>query len=665
MKTKIYSIAIALFIAFGCSNKMLRRAEASHKNEQYSTASKSYEAALKDDASDNDPKAMLHLADCYYHMNRYADAEKWYSRAISSSDATDLDKKHYAEVLKAQGKCEEANTVLDDYIKNNPHDAVAKNMKESCRTAKVVTAADSLYAVNMLHMGFVGSSFSPSKYGDQLFVTANASRLDGGPVDEYTGNGFLDLFVVTVKDSENVAFGETANADDELNLSVVVGPSIKVNSLSEVNTQYHEGAAIISPDGKMLFFTRSKMKNNHPVKSLDNENHLELVSAEMVDGKWTNVTPLPFSNKDYSAGHPAMTSDGKRLYFISDMPGGYGGTDVYYSDYKKGEWSKPVNAGAAINTAGNEMFPVIRKMETGRDVLYYSSNGLAGDGGLDLFRADMNNDLPGTPEHLGSPFNSTYDDFGICFNDDGNSGYFSSNRGNNDGTDNIYAFRRRPMNIFIKAHVLYKESMMPVPQNALEVNNKKTSNVQNLKTDDNGVVIFKADSLTPYSLIASKEGYLTAFKDVTTPGFSGRLSDTVDVTLLLEGIVINKAIRIENIYYDFDKSNIRPEAAVELDKIVRIMKDNPGVKIELGSHCDSRGSYAYNDALSQRRSNSAVAYIISKGISADRITAKGYGERQLLNKCSDGVPCTEEEHQWNRRTEFKVTGNDLNLKSEQ
>jgi outer membrane protein OmpA-like peptidoglycan-associated protein len=297
--------------------------------------------------------------------------------------------------------------------------------------------------------------------------------------------------------------------------------------------------------------------------------------------------------------------------------------------------------------------------------LYYSSNGLPGDGGLDIFRADMNNNLPESPVHLGAPFNSTYDDFGMCFNDDGVSGYFSSNRGNNDGTDNIYAFRKRPVNIFIKAHVLYKESMMPVPQNALEVDNKKTSDKQNLKTDDNGIVIFKADSLTPYSLIASKEGYLSAFKDVTTPGFSGRLNDTVDVTLLLEGIVINKAIRIENIYYDFDKSFIRPDAAIELDKLVRILQDNPTVQIELGSHCDSRGSFAYNDALSQRRAQAAVDYIVSKGISKDRITAKGYGERQLLNKCSDGVPCTEEEHQWNRRTEFKVTGKDMNLKSQQ
>jgi peptidoglycan-associated lipoprotein len=662
MKTKIYLIAIAVSLALGCSDKMLRRAELGYKNNEFSSAAKSYEDALKDNSAENDPEAMLNLAECYYNMNRYADAEKWYRKSISSDKAKPMNRLHFAEVLKAQGKCEEANLWFDQYIKETPSDHVAKNMMESCKVAKEVTAADSLYAVSMLDFGFVGSSFSPSKSGSDLIVSANAPIRPGAPTDERTGHGFLDLYIVSIKDSENIAFSEpSADANGSLDSSIPAPgktkiSSMRVSAMNEVNTDYHEGAAVISPNGKMLMFTRSKMENNHPVKSLDNENHLELCSAELENGKWTNVTPLPFSKKEYSAGHPAFTSDGERLYFISDMPGGYGGTDIYYTDYQKGDWSKPVNVGGTINTAGNEMFPVIRKLDNGHDVLYFSSNGLPGDGGLDLFRSEMNNNLPGTPVHLGSPFNSTYDDFGVCYNSDGMSGYFSSNRGNNEGNDNIYAFKRRPVNIFIKAHVVYKESMVPVAQTALEITNNKTSDQKNFKTDNDGTVLFKADSLTPYSFVAPKEGYITGFKSITTPGFSGRLNDTIDVTLYLEGIVLNKAIRIENIYYDFDKSFIRADAAIELNKLVRIMKDNPGISVELGSHCDSRGSYDYNDRLSQRRSDAAVKYIISQGISADRITAKGYGERVLLNKCSDGVPCTEEEHQWNRRTEFKVTG---------
>lgn len=669
MKTKIYLIAIAVSIAMGCSNKMLRKTEsyptnnkkmvrkanAKHENLQYATAADLYENALKENPSANDPKAMLRLADSYYNMNRYADAERWYARSISSSEATGLDKRHYAEVLKAQGKCEEANAVLEAYLKDEPSDQLAKNMVESCETAKVVTAADSLYAVNQLDLGFVGSSFSPSKYGDQLFVTASAPSRPGAPMDEFTGKGFLDLYLVTIKDSSNVAFGEpTADMGGSIGTS---GSASKVQSMGEVNTEYHEGAAVIAPNGKMLLFTRSKLeKNKQPVKSLDNENHLELCSAELVDEKWTNIKPLPFSKKEYSSGHPAMTSDGERLYFISDMPGGFGGTDVYYTDYRKGDWSNPVNAGEVINTTGNEMFPVIRKLADGKEVLYFSSNGHPGAGGLDLFRSDLDNNLPGSPVRLGSPFNSTYDDFGVCYNADGMSGYFSSNRGNNDGIDNIHAFNRRPTNIFIKAHVIYKSSMRPVAQTGLEVTNSRTADLKNYKTDENGTVVFRADSLTPYSFIAPKEGYVTAFKSIVTPGFTGKLNDTIDVTLYLEGIELNLSYRIENIYYDFDQSFIRPDAEIELNKLVRILQDNPTISVELGSHCDMRGTYEYNDALSQRRADAAVAYIISQGISSNRITAKGYGERVLLNHCTDGTVCSEDEHQWNRRTEFKVTG---------
>ncbi len=660
MKTKIYLLAIAVSVAIGCSNKLIRKAESHHDSENFSSAAKTYEEALKDNSTENDTKAMLALADCYYNMNRYADAEKWYAKAINSPDAKPIDRRHYAEVMKAQGKCAEANAVLEEYLKADPNDRVARNMMVPCKTETSATEtttlpADSLYAVSQIDFGFIGSSFSPSRFGSQLFVTASTPNSVGAPMDERTGKGFLDLYLVTIRDTENIAF--TSTTDDMGGSTGRSSAATKVNAIGEINTEYHEGAAIISPNGKMLLFTRSKLeKNKTPVKSLDDENHLELCSAELDGDKWSNITPLPFSKKEYSAGHPAMTSDGERLYFISDMPGGMGGTDIYYTDYNGGDWGKPVNVGAKINTPGNEMFPVIRRVDTGKDFLYFSSNGLGGDGGLDMFRTEMTNNLPGDPLRLGSPFNSTYDDFGICYNPDGLSGYFSSNRNNNEGTDNIHAFKRRPTNIYIKAHVMYKKSMTPVTQTKLEILNTKTADNKDYTTDNSGVVIFKADSLTPYNFVAPKEGYITAFKTVTTPGYTGKLNDTIDVVLYLDGIELNLAIRIENIYYDFDKSNIRPDAAIELNKLVRIMKDNPTITVELGSHCDARGSYAYNDALSQRRADAAIAYIISQGIAADRITAKGYGERVLLNHCSDGVDCSAEEHQWNRRTEFKVTG---------
>jgi outer membrane protein OmpA-like peptidoglycan-associated protein/tetratricopeptide (TPR) repeat protein len=678
---KTYYIIVAAALITACANKVLKQAENQYKHEQYLPAAQNYEQALRDNPEENDPKIMLRLADCYRQMNRYAEAEKWYSRAISSPEATAEDKLHYAEVLKAQGKCEEANAMLDEYLHAVPADSVAKKMKQSC--SMPFEKADGLYTVKKMEFGRDGSCFSPVRMGNNLLITASAKTGEGAPVDNRTGKGFYDLCVVSAKDGHSMSEEPSRINTNSIPSSEIKqggGPSVPdagatteirnennfpadsfiVTDLPGVNSAYHEGAAVISSAGDHLYFTRSKMSNNQPIKTLDNINHLELCEAELVDGSWTNIKPLPFNNnKEYSVGHPALSPDGNRLYFISDKPGGYGGTDIYYSDFAANSWSKPVNAGANINTAGNEMFPVIRKVEESRQVLYFSSNGWPGDGGLDIFKAEIIDSLPGKAERLRSPFNSTHDDFGICYNDDGISGYFSSNRDNDEGTDNIYAFKRNANFFYVDAKVYYATNGEPVTDKEVEIKimkkNPSGTELDTMVTDSLGGIFFPADSMTVYSFAVREEGYFAAVGTADIKGFDGKLRDTVHLKLYMNPIVINKPIRLDNIYYDFDKWNIRPDAAVELDKLVKIMKDNPNIKVELGSHCDCRGKDAYNMRLSQRRAQAAVDYIVSKGISSYRITAKGYGESVLLNKCSDGVQCTEQEHQLNRRTEFKVT----------
>ncbi len=679
MKTKTIILSVTLIIAVvlaaGCSNKLMRQANRHYQNEEFVTAAATYERVLQEENDDDTVKAMLNLADCYRHMNRYADAEHWYSRAINEPGAKPADKLHYAEVLKAQGKCEEANIALDEYLRVMPADGDARKMREACQLALEMPEEESYYAVKRIYMGVIGSSFSPSYIvGDQLIVSANVPRSDTVPLDERTGDGFNDLYLVNVENSEMVAM-ETPQVEDPnggllpsesggTEVSEIVageyGPkhrAVTITSLGdEINSEYHEGAAVIAPSGTEMYFTRSKLKNDRPVTSLDNENHLELCKAELVDGKWTNVEPLPFNRKDYSVGHPAITSDGQRLYFTSDMPGGHGGTDIYYADMQSdGEWSRPKNAGTAVNTSGDEMFPYVRKVPDGKDVLYFSSNGLPAAENLDIYKAELDKNDPGKPVRLGKPFNTTYDDFGVMYNPDGMSGYFSSDRANDAGKDHVYAFRQRPAFFFVKADVFFTGTKEPVQDIDVEVRNLKTGMVDTMNTEKMGGIFFPADSITDYSFAVRKEGYFAGVGTVNVGGFEGKLMDTAYVQLFMDEIVINKPIRLENIYYDFDKWNIRPDAAIELDKLVKILKDNPTIKIELGSHCDARGSHAYNDRLSQRRAQSAVNYIVSKGISSDRITAKGYGETVPLNRCVDDVECTEEEHQWNRRTEFKVT----------
>jgi outer membrane protein OmpA-like peptidoglycan-associated protein len=654
-------IISAIFIA-GCANRALKRAEVLYQNEQYVSAAKSYETFLSEHPDENDAKAMLRLADCYRQMNRYADAETWYAKAIDSPKATNADRLHYAEVLKAQGKCELAKEMIDRYLVTAPADNVARNMRVSCE--KPFESADSFYSVERVNLGFSGSCYSPVKSGNDLLVTASPAVKPGAPVDNWTGRGFFDLYIVSMRD-KNVPLKTGMNSLEGTNSATASnGPNaddaandVTITPLGALTTDYHEGVPVISPDGKELYYTRSKMKtSSEPMMTIEELNPLEICVAKMVDGKWANPKALPFNdNKEYSVGHPALTADGQRMYFISDRPDGFGGTDIYYADRKDSTWGKPVNAGGSVNTSGDEMFPSIHKFTDGKEVLYFSSDGHAGDGGLDIFFTILKDKTPGTVTRSLAPINSSYDDFGLVYNDDERSGYLSSNRGNTEGRDEIYAFKRKANFFYVKADVLFKGSEQPVGDIKVEVVNAKTGKVDSMITDSTGGIFFEADSMTTYSFAVRKEGFFTAVGAVDIEGFHGKLRDTAHVKLYMDEIVINKPIRLENIYYDFDKWNIRPDAATELDKLVRVMKDNPRIKIELGSHTDCRGSDKYNDRLSQRRAESAVSYIISKGISADRITAHGYGESVLLNKCDDGVECTEQEHQWNRRTEFKVT----------
>ncbi|MCX6311844.1 MAG: OmpA family protein [Bacteroidetes bacterium] len=640
MKTKYFFFGLALLLA-SCGNKMLKEAEQAYHNEQFYSAAKIYENVVKENP---ESQTMLHLADCYRHMNRHADAEKWYSKSINSEVAKATDKLNYAAVLKEEGKYQEAIAMFDVYLKTSPNDLAAKNQRASCDSKAKFETADPFFTIEKTDFGFKGSCFSPTKIGNDILVTASATTQTGKPIDNTSGNGFFDLYVISHQKNDLIA------GTNGTSLAISVAPIA-----GAVNTNLHEGPAVVSPQNNVLFFTRSRMVKNKTGKADDNDNHLELCTADLVGDSWINIKSLPFNSAEYSIGQPAITSNGTRLFFISDMPGGFGGTDIYYSDFENGTWDKPVNAGKTINTNGNEMFPTIRMVNPGTDEFYFSSDGWQGAGGLDIFRCKMDNGIPVNPERMKAPINSSYDDFGLIFDANGNTGYFSTNRNNIDGKDDIYSFKKLYPYFFVKAEVRYKETNEPVAQIGVDVRNNKTGLTETRMTDDNGIVFFPADSVTNYAFTIRMEGYFTAVGSINTPGFKGKFNDTSRIVLIMDKIVINKPIRLENIYYDYNKWNIRPEAAIELDHLVQVMNDNPHIKIELGSHTDSRGSDKYNMTLSDKRAKSAVDYIVSKGISRDRITAKGYGESKPLNRCTNGVKCTEEEFQWNRRTEFKVT----------
>jgi outer membrane protein OmpA-like peptidoglycan-associated protein len=390
-------------------------------------------------------------------------------------------------------------------------------------------------------------------------------------------------------------------------------------------------------------------------KPSDLVNRLEIFYSTYSKGKWSEVKPFAYNKPmEYSVGHPALSPDGNTLYFISDMPGGFGSTDIYYCEMNdNGNWSKPVNAGSTINTSGKEVFPY---MDADGN-FFFSSNGQPGMGGLDVFMAKGSKASWETPENMKYPINSPKDDFSICYSETHKSGFLASNRDGGSGSDDIYSFEFNPPKevvVVINTKDKLDSSMVDLEDVDVTIVNKHTNKDKNYTTDANGRVYVTLPSFTLFEIKGKKDEYLSTMKLVETKCRTNH--DTIMVELEFDRLVINKPIVINNIYYDFDKWDIRPDAAKELDKLVITLKQNPKITIELSSYTDSRGSDTYNMFLSQKRAESAVTYIISRGVTSERIVAKGYGETKPVNRCINGVACTDAEHQLNRRTEFMVTG---------
>jgi peptidoglycan-associated lipoprotein len=410
-----------------------------------------------------------------------------------------------------------------------------------------------------------------------------------------------------------------------------------------------------------MFFTLTRVPKKQKSKGDLKTINLEIYSSKK--DATTNVWGIPSAFTfnapgQYSVGDPFITGDGKCLYFVSDMPGGYGGTDIYYClRDDNGTWSNPVNV-ASVNTAGNERTPSI-----GADnVFYFSSDGAVGMGGLDVFKAIKTGNTMSDIQNMGSPINTPQDDFAYT-KVDKNSGFFASDRVGGQGSDDIYSFiEKLILKLALEGIVYDKKTQEPIINALVNLSNASGLNLK-VTTDATGKFKFDLSENTDYQLTGEKSGYSTDSESVTTTGLTTsqtlRKDLYIDQTpidkLAVNTLPVNTSIRLENIYYNFNKSNIRPDAAKELNKLVKILKDYPSMWIELGSHTDSRGSDAYNMALSKKRATAAVNYILkSGGIDKERITAHGYGETRLVNQCANGVSCTIEQHQLNRRTEFTI-----------
>jgi peptidoglycan-associated lipoprotein len=657
MKKIIYT-AIAASLLYSCKTGiLLKEANRHYDNMEYHTAAVQYSQYIK---TKKDNTAQIKLAECYTHMNHFAEAEKAYAEVIKMPEIKPANELQYAHILKHNGKYAEARKWYSEYLLDNPKDAAALNELHSCDSIKSYTRLSYQYEVNPAYANKSESNFSPVFYKNGIvFCSEHSKPTNVTGVSQWTGHSYLDLYFSEVFAPIQELSKEPISSNGNMN-SHRSGASLKPHDFSEpvpfareINSLYNEGPACFSNDEKTIYFTRNVLdKKNKPEVNKESVSSLEIYKSVLTGTKWSEPELLNFDNKDYSCGHPALSKDEKRLYFVSDKPGGVGGTDLYYSDFKDGKWSESVNLGPAINTNENEMFPTIDIDEKGNETLYFSSEGMAGMGGLDIYSSEIKNGVFGKPVHLNAPLNSSSDDFGIIFCNKGLDGFFSSNRDEADGADKIYHFKKYVPEFYLEITVKKKGTNEVIPSAFVDLKYLSSAKREALFTDQNGKIFEKIDANTQLEVIGKKDYFFTA---TATANNVGKIfSDTLRVTLNMEAIVINKPIRLDNIYYDYNKWNIRTDAKPELDKLVKVMLDNPGIVIELSSHTDSRGGDNFNMKLSQKRAESAVKYIIDSGIATARICAKGYGESKPINHCTNKVKCSEDEFQVNRRTEFKV-----------
>lgn len=619
MKT-YYFLFILLFAitipALQAQNEDVRHSKADryYTDLAYAKAIELYEEMALDNQAD--AHVIKRLAVSYRMIDDTENAEYWYSLLMDMPNREPDDIYFYAQMLKSNEKYEESEEWMEEYAKLRPNDSRAKHEIENQDNLDALLMGEtSDIEVRLLSVNTKEADFGAIYWGNQM-VFASARQDDKAVKRVYAWNGkpFLDLY--TAKRGAN-------------------GELVDPQEFSDVlNSRFHEGPTTFDKGGNVIYFTRNNYFKRKVGKSSEDVNNLKIYVAKRIGNTWGNIESLHFNSDEYSCGHATLSTDGKKMYFVSDMPGGVGGTDLYFCEKIGSRWGQPVNLGKGINTEGNEMFPYLHPDGT----LFYSSDGFFGLGGLDIFKVVPLEDAEfDFPMNLGVPFNSPKDDFAFIADKKKQSGYFSSNRDGGMGDDDIYYF-------YIKDPEHSLLTNLPP-----ETKGDKPMNENPPKTDDTDPNMPVADN-NPDTPAVNNNPDTPPDTVRQVPQKPPRDWDKMTTDDLERG----KIWLLENIYYDLDKWYIRPDAAIELDKVVAFMKNNPSVKIELSSHTDCRASDEYNMELSRKRAISAVMYIVLRGIDTQRIQAKGYGEHYLVNECEDGVDCSETQHQMNRRTEIKI-----------
>lgn len=641
------AILSAAAILAACSNGQIKSGDRDFENLSYNKAAQKYEKALKKQEDNIDLK--LKLADTYGQLNQSDKAEMFYREVADSVELSGEDKLKYAQALMKNNKYEEAKPMLQAYLNEYPGDQLATDLLASTNKVEQLKEDTAAYSLDALPLDFMVSMFGAIPYADGIVFAGETEIISAASANPWTGYSFLDMYLMK-KDKEG-------NWDVPENFS------------TELNGKFHDGPAAFNGAQDMMVYTRSAMKNERKqLVNEKNENQFYLYSSGKTDGKWSAPQPMPFNNETYSVGHPTLTKDGKTMYFASDLPGGYGNSDIYKSTFDGTSWSEPINLGKTINTPGHEAFPNIT--ESGK--LYFASEGHLTLGGLDVFVSENRGGIWSAPVNLAYPLNSSQDDFALVMLPGDSTGYVSSNR---SGVDMIYEWREVTASFVVRGLASSKSTGAPIDGVSIKLINLTDGDSAVVATKADGKFNFNLEPSKKYKVIGSKPGYFSVSQDFAT-GLTSvekelQLKFDIDEIVASESgtgsgtpkdgsATAPKTYNIGDIFYDYNSATVRPDAVGNLDKLVSMLKDNPAIAIEIQSHSDSRGSDGYNMSLSNKRAQSVVNYLTAKGIASKRLKAKGFGESQPVNKCVDGVECAESEHQKNRRTEFIVL-NDTKL----
>jgi outer membrane protein OmpA-like peptidoglycan-associated protein/tetratricopeptide (TPR) repeat protein len=641
IKKLVYSTLIILVALQGYSQKAkVAAADKKYDRFAYVDAIATYERVAEKGYKDE--KMFQKLGNAHYFNAELEKAAKWYGELFAMNQEQEPEYYYrYSQCLKSVGEYAKANEMLELFNKKSGNDKRAKLYAKHKNYLEEIKANSGRFNIDDAGINSEYSDYGCSFSGNKLVF---ASARDTGGVSKrvfkWTNQSFTNLYASEVSSSGNLEAPKPFG--------------------SRMNSKFHESTPVFSKDGKTVYFTRNNFLDGKKGKDDKKITLLKLYKATLENDSWGKVAELPFNSNQYSVAHPMLSSDDKTLYFASDMPGTFGQSDLYkVAINEDGSFGTPENLGATINTEGRETFPFI----SDENELYFASDGHPGLGGLDVFVSKIEQD-GGFKEvqNVGAPVNGPQDDFAFLIDSKTRNGFFTSNRTGGKGYDDIYKFtetRKLVCKQELEGIITDSETGIVLPNIKASLFNEKFETLKVNVSDEKGHYSFDVECGKTYYVRAEAADYETKESKVLTVTTNG----TTNLPIALEkaeckvtiGDDLGKCFGIKMIYFDLDKSLIRKEAAFELEKILDVMKQYPAMKIDIRSHTDSRQTAKYNESLSERRAKSTIDWLVKNGIDALRLTGKGYGESQLVNSCADGIKCTEEQHQANRRSEFIVT----------